>query len=98
MLFTEAELLATGGTVAVVPATFVWPPEMVASHRDVTGHERNAQALFATYDPRARLQMIPRAIWLAELAVFGTRQDVVPTFETNVVKRLRRVHLDDGSL
>lgn len=98
VLFTEAELLATGGTIHVVPATFGWPPEVVAAHRDLVGHEQNAQALFATYDPATRLQTIPRATWLAELAVLASRQDAIPRFRTNVVRRLRRVHLDDAPL
>jgi hypothetical protein len=98
VLFTDTELLATGGTIHVAPATFGWPPEIVAAHRDLMGHEQNAQALFATYDPATRLQMIPRATWLAELAVLASRQDVIPKFRTNVVKRLRRVHADDVAL
>ena len=98
VLFTERELLATGGGIHVAPATFRWPPEIVAAHRDLMGHEQNSQALFATYDPATRLQMIPRATWLAELAVLASRQDVSPTFRTNVVKRLRRVHADDAPL
>jgi len=98
VLFSETELLATGGTIQTVPATFGWPPEIIAAHRDLIGHEQNAQALFATYDPATRLQTLPRATWLAELAVLASRQDVTSTFRTNVVKRLRRVYAYDTPL
>lgn len=77
VLFTKAELLATGGTINIVAATFGWPPEVVAAHRDLIGHEQNAQALFAAYDPATRLQTVPRATWLAELAVLASRVDVL---------------------
>ena len=98
VLFTEAELLATGGSIHVIPASFRWPPEIATAHRDLVGHEHGARTLFATYDPTTRLQRIPRAIPLAELAVLATREDVVTSFRANVVKRLRRVHGNDPTL
>jgi hypothetical protein len=98
VLFTEAELLATGGAIHVAPANFEWPPEIADAHRDLMGHERGAGALFATYDPRTRLQTISRATLLGELAVLASRDDVVAKFRTNVVKRLRRVQTNDSAL
>lgn len=98
VLFTEAELLATGGTIHIVPATFGWPPEIATAHRDLMSHEQNARALFATYEPATRLQTITRAALLGELAALATRQDVIATFRTNVVKRLRRVQSNDPTL
>ena len=98
VLFTEAELLATGGTIHVVSATFQWPTEIVTAHRDLMGHEQGAKALFAAYDPTTRLQTIQRAALLGELAALATRQDVIATFRTNVAKRLRRVQCTDPPL
>lgn len=98
VLFTQTELLATGGTLRQSPAHFGWPPEISAAHRDLVGHEQGAHALFANYNPATRLQRIPRATWLAEMAVLASRADVVPTFRANVIKRLKRVNTEEPAL
>ena len=98
VLFTPDELLATGGTLHPVPSNFGWPPEVVAAHRDLVGHENGARALFDGYVPATRLHAISREALLAEQAVLAARQDVTAAFRTNVIKRLKRIQGENPTL
>jgi hypothetical protein len=86
------DALTSFGRVIPARASFTWPPEVSSAHHDLVEHTTNARALVDALDAAAcRIQTIPRAELLAEIATLARRGDADAAFRKNARKRLERV-------